>query len=194
LVSLAPWRSNLARALQRESTKAESRYFQLATITTDGLPANRTVVFRGFLEDSNQLKIITDIRSQKCQEIRQQAIAEACWYFTETREQFRIRGKLLIVDINYPNQELQQVRQQTWQNLSEQARIQFDWANPGEKRAEAEAFSPPPPDAINPGVNFCLLLLDPVRVDYLQLRGEPQNRRLYIGDASGNWTYSEINP
>lgn len=193
-MSFAPWRSNLARALQRESTKPESRYFQLATITTDGLPANRTVVFRGFLENTNKLKIITDIRSQKCQEIYHQATAEACWYFSTTREQFRIRGELLLIDVNYPHQELQKVRQQTWQNLSQQARVQFFWANPGEKLAETEAFSPPPPDANNPGVNFCLLLLEPVRVDYLQLRGEPQNRRLYVCDTSGNWSYSEINP
>ncbi|AFZ03950.1 Npun_F5749 family FMN-dependent PPOX-type flavoprotein [Calothrix sp. PCC 6303] len=193
-MSLAPWRSRLARALQYSRTKPESRYFQLATITTDGLPANRTVVFRGFLDDTNQLKIITDIRSQKCEEIRQQAAAEACWYFTGTREQFRIRGELLMVDVNYPDLKLQHVRQQTWQNLSDAARIQFFWANPGEKRADAAAFSPPPTDEINPGVNFCLLLLDPVKVDYLQLRGEPQNRRLYIQDESGNWSDFEINP
>jgi pyridoxamine 5'-phosphate oxidase len=184
----------MARALQRDRTKPESRYFQLATITTDGLPANRTVVFRGFLEDTNQLKIITDIRSQKCQEIQQQATAEACWYFTGTREQFRIRGELLIVDLNYASQELQKTRQQTWEHLSDQARIQFAWACPGEKLAETTAFSPPTLDPINPGINFCLLLLDPIRVDYLQLRGDPQNRRLYVRDAAGNWDYSEINP
>ena len=31
-------------------------------------------------------------------DIRAQEWAEVCWYFTETREQFRLSGKLAIVD------------------------------------------------------------------------------------------------
>ncbi|NJL49732.1 MAG: pyridoxamine 5'-phosphate oxidase, partial [Leptolyngbyaceae cyanobacterium SM2_5_2] len=53
--ALAPWRSALGRALHRNRSRPYSRYFQLATVQTNGRPANRTVVFRGFLPDSNQL-------------------------------------------------------------------------------------------------------------------------------------------
>jgi hypothetical protein len=55
---LAPWREPLARALHRNRSLAYSRYLQLATVRNNGRPANRTVVFRGFLENTNQLKMI----------------------------------------------------------------------------------------------------------------------------------------
>jgi pyridoxamine 5'-phosphate oxidase len=38
------------------------------------------------------------------------------------------------------------------------------------------------------------LLLDPVEVDHLELRGEPQNRRIYYRDEQNNWSSQEINP
>ncbi len=50
-MSLAPWRSLITRALHHNRSLAYSRYVQLATIKENGFPANRTVVFRGFLED-----------------------------------------------------------------------------------------------------------------------------------------------
>ena len=78
---LAPWRSALSSAIHRNRSQS-SRYFQLATVTAEGYPANRTVVFRGFLDDrQNRLKIITDSRSAKIQDIEHQAVAEICWYF-----------------------------------------------------------------------------------------------------------------
>ena len=64
-MSLALWRSPLARALHRNRSLAFARYLQLATVRASGRPANRTVVFRGFLADTNQLKFIIDIRSQR---------------------------------------------------------------------------------------------------------------------------------
>ncbi|MFM7406931.1 MAG: pyridoxamine 5'-phosphate oxidase family protein, partial [Cuspidothrix sp.] len=88
-MSLAPWRSLISHALHRNRSLVYSRYVQLATVGENGLPANRTIVFRGFLEDTNQLKFITDIRSQKAEQISKQPAAEICWYFPNTREQFR---------------------------------------------------------------------------------------------------------
>jgi pyridoxamine 5'-phosphate oxidase len=31
-------------------------------------------------------------------------------------------------------------------------------------------------------------------VDLLELRGEPQNRWLYLRDEAGNWSVREVNP
>lgn len=193
-MTLPDWRQILTGVLHRNRKQPYSRYFQLATVQTDGYPANRTVVFRGFLNDTSQLKIIIDSRSQKIDQIQHQPFAEACWYFTETREQFRLAGKLTLIGADYNDVELQKARVSTWQELSDNARVQFAWAHPGEERATSEAFAPPLPDAMNPLPNFCLLLLDPVKVDHLQLRGEPQNRYLYTRDDLGNWSCVEINP
>ncbi len=193
-MTLALWRSHLAGTLHRNRSLPVSRYLQLATVRADGRPANRTVVFRGFLENTNHLKFITDIRSQKVEEINFYPWGEICWYFPKTREQFRIAGKLVLVAAEYPDAELCSSRRTAWQELSEAARSQFALPPPGEDKADAGAFDSAVPDAIEPLANFCLLLLEPETVDLLELRGEPQNRSLYGRDLSGNWFVREVNP
>ncbi|NWF57852.1 MAG: pyridoxamine 5'-phosphate oxidase family protein [Fischerella sp.] len=194
-MSVAPWRSAIARALHRNRSLIYARYLQLATVRANGRPANRTVVFRGFLEDTNQLKFITDTRSEKADQIQQQPWAEVCWYFPNTREQFRISGCLTLVNSDNSHPVLQQARNNTWQELSDAARLQFAWPYPGKPRVEEQtAFAPPQPDPIQPLPNFCLLLLDPIQVDHLELRGEPQNRWLYCYDDQEGWSSQTINP
>ncbi|PMB30964.1 pyridoxamine 5'-phosphate oxidase, partial [Fischerella thermalis CCMEE 5319] len=58
-----------------------------------------------------------------------------------------------------------------------------------------KTFILPQPDPMQPLANFCLLLLDPVKVDHLELRGEPQNRWLYCyDDQQKEWSIQAINP
>lgn len=194
-MSLAPWRSPLSRALHLNRSQPYSRYLQLATVRKDGRPANRTVVFRGFLEGSNQLQIVTDSRSEKVSQIEERPWGEACWYFTKTREQFRLLGNLTVVTVDYPDESLQKARRLVWQQLSDGARSQFAWPDPGQKRVEkASAFSLPPPLPNEPLADFCLLLLAPERVEHLELRGEPQNRWQYDLDDSQIWIARSLNP
>ncbi|WP_421654451.1 Npun_F5749 family FMN-dependent PPOX-type flavoprotein [Leptothermofonsia sp. ETS-13] len=190
---LAPWRSPLTRALHRNRSLADVRFLQLATIRADGRPANRTVVFRGFLDGTDQLKFVTDARSEKVEQILHCSWGEACWYFAKTREQFRLAGKLILVNENDTNLPLQKARQMVWQELSDAARTQFTWAHPGKVRARDEVFNATPPDPISPLPHFCLLLLEPEQVDHLELRGDPQNRWSYQRSKQ-NWTVQEINP
>jgi PPOX class probable FMN-dependent enzyme len=192
-MSPAPWRSPLAIALER-NPHSTARYVQLATVGANNRPANRTVVFRGFLLDSDQLKFVIDARSQKVVQIKQQPWAEACWYFPETREQFRFSGSLTLVQADYPDLSLQQARQTTWQRLSNATRIQYTWPNPGEARSDAAAFGQLAPDPVEPLPHFCLLLLEPVQVEHLELRGEPQNRWIYYRDRHKFWSTQAINP
>lgn len=191
------WRSHLARSLHKHRNQPEARFFQLATIGLDQRPHNRTVVFRGFLDDGDRLKdclqMITDRRSQKFEQIHDNPWAEVCWYFTKTRSQFRIMGKLTLIDAENPSLELQKLRQQLWQALSDSARIQFAWPHPREER-EPENIKVATPDPSLPLKDFCLLLLEPTEVDHLELRGDPQNRCLYHRDGQGNWTETEVNP
>lgn len=193
-MSLAPWRSPLSRALHRNRSLVYARYLQLATVRPDGKPANRTVVFRGFFADTNQLKFVTDLRSEKPEQITHSPWAEVCWYFPNTREQFRITGMLQLITNTDPDTTLQTARQAAWQELSDSARVQFAWAHPGQPRAEASAFSPPAPAEIEPLPHFCLLLLNPTQVDHLELRGNPQNRYRYFHNDRNEWVSEEINP
>lgn len=192
---LAPWRSPLASAIHRNRAKPHSRYFQLATVTPQGDPANRTVVFRGFLDDrQNQIKIITDTRSAKIQDIQHQSRAEICWYFTKTREQFRIMGSLLLVTATEADSYLQQARNVTWQDLSDSARSQFAGPDPAQPAADKSAFEIAPPDANTPLDNFCLLLLTPQNIDHLQLKADPQQRCLYSLQEDLTWSTQQVNP
>ncbi len=192
---LAPWRSPLSSAIHRNRSKPFSRYFQLATVTSEGYPANRTVVFRGFLDDEdNALKIIIDLRSAKIQEIEHQAIGEICWYFTKTREQFRIAGNLRLITSKDTDTDLQQVRQATWHDISDSGRSQFAWPDPAQPVADKSAFDISP---LNPNIpldNFCLLLLIPNRIDHLQLRGDPQQRCIYTLENQKTWSTQSVNP
>ena len=190
---LAPWRSPLARALHRNRALVYARYLQLATMEANGRPANRTLVFRGFLNETNQLKFITDSRSQKAGQIARSPWGEACWYFPKTREQFRLAGLLTIVGPDCPEPTLLKARQTTWQELSDAARAQFAWDFPGEPRIDDSGFEGSPPDPIKPLANFCLLLLEPETVDHLELKGNPQDRSRYTL-KDGAWLTQAINP
>jgi pyridoxamine 5'-phosphate oxidase len=192
---LALWRSPLSSAIHRNRSKPHSRYFQLATVNPAGYPANRTVVFRGFLDDEqNQLKMITDARSAKIRDIEHQPLAEICWYFTKTREQFRISGKLQLVTVQETNLDLQQARKFTWQRLSDSGRSQFSWPAPAQPMADQSAFAVESNDINTPHHNFCLLLLTPHRIDHLQLKSDPQQRFLYTLQSDLTWTNQAVNP
>ncbi len=181
----APWRSLLARALHHHR-EPHARYVQLATVSAGGMPHNRTIVFRGFLGDSDVIRFITDKRSAKIEDIKINPHAEVCWYFPKTREQFRLAGRLSLID--YPDQD----RLVMWQELSARGKAQFLWPKPGEVRQEGEFLkeyeAPDPPDT------FCLLLFYPIQLDYLNLRGNPQTRRIYQYQDQINWTTTEVNP
>ncbi|WP_069790352.1 Npun_F5749 family FMN-dependent PPOX-type flavoprotein [Cyanobacterium sp. IPPAS B-1200] len=189
---LAPWRSPLAKALHINRAKPYSRYFQLATISAEGYPTNRTVVFRGFYEDTNWLQIITDIRSEKYQHLQKRPQSEICWYFTKTREQFRINGHIDIITHQEKDQKMLNARKQVWDKLSDNAKIQFTWANPGETLNDESIITPDNLD--NPLDTFCLLIFKPQKVDHLQLKGNPQNRYLYQLEEQNHWEMSPINP
>ncbi|MEM8778518.1 MAG: Npun_F5749 family FMN-dependent PPOX-type flavoprotein [Cyanobacteria bacterium P01_G01_bin.49] len=191
-LQLAPWRTILSRALHRNRSKPHSRYFQLATVKPDGKAANRTVVFRGFLDNTNQLQIITDIRSHKIIDIGHQPWGEICWYFSKTREQFRITGQLTIIDETHFKQT---ARINVWKKLSDQARQQFTWPIPGKPYSNnQEDFLNVSPSEDHPLKNFCLLLFEPQKVDYLALQDTPHHRQLYYLDHQQDWQTQVTNP
>jgi len=189
-MSLAPWRSAIARSLHINRSHPDSRFFQLATISLDGYPANRTVVFRGFRDDSNDLQIISDSRSEKNAHLQEHPQAEICWYFTKSREQFRFRGIITVIDAQ--NTQLASVRETVWEQISDSSRSLFFWPDPKAKRTKDNFPETPPVDTIPE--TFTVLLFSPEQVDYLTLKGDPQNRYLYVLEDAENWSMREVNP
>ncbi|TAD76936.1 MAG: pyridoxamine 5'-phosphate oxidase [Oscillatoriales cyanobacterium] len=191
---MAPWRSPLARALHRNRSLIYARYLQLATVRSDGSPAIRTVVFRGFRDRTNQLCIITDRRSEKIPQLQAHPRAEACWYFPNSREQFRIAGSITLATAESGDAADQAERSRLWQNLSDPARLQWAWPEPGATRSnDPTAFTPPPPDPIAPPASFVVLWLNPDWVDWLELRGNPQTRTRFDRTAA-DWQTLDLNP
>lgn len=178
------WQATLEEALKKNRRDAPHRYLQLASLDSDGYPANRTVVFRGFSE-GGELMVVTDRRSAKIEQLRHDARVEACWYFTRTREQFRIRGRVTLVEAGAARSD---ERDAAWDKLSEAAREQFFWPTPGQPVDPAGGS---PVSEVSPQ-DFVLLLLAPERVDYLCLRS-PQQRYLSVLEGSG-WQSEAVNP
>lgn len=188
------WRRRLESSIGKCRKIRSSNYVQIATVTEDGEPRCRTVVFRGFLRTLPSMhpmggassycddkpcvmKMCTDLRSQKVREISHRPIGELVWWFPKTSEQYRIRGTVTLVggDEN-DDSSLWIARKELWRNLSDPARESFldDDSNVaghcGGGRDENGKVVPPPN-------NFLLMLLEPKHVDYLLL-GPNQYRQI----------------
>eukprot|EP00571_Detonula_confervacea_P003932 CAMPEP_0172326324 /NCGR_PEP_ID=MMETSP1058-20130122/56189_1 /TAXON_ID=83371 /ORGANISM="Detonula confervacea, Strain CCMP 353" /LENGTH=377 /DNA_ID=CAMNT_0013043077 /DNA_START=24 /DNA_END=1157 /DNA_ORIENTATION=- len=154
------------------------------------------------------MKMITDLRSNKVQELElfhelkkggeNGNTVEMVWWFPKSNEQYRIRGRLQFIGNNGPvysytndknnessssseqtNNYFLAERKQQWGNLSDTAREQFYWENPGipfsstweqgkgvppgGRDEDNEGKVLPPPDT------FLLMLLYPTKIDYLRL-------------------------
>lgn len=176
-----------------------SRYVQLATVRPGGRPANRTIVFRGFLDsDPLALTFITDKRSKKIPDLAANPWGEVAWYFPQSREQYRISGKLTVVQDDSADEALLKARQTMWSKLSPAARVQFSWPEPGASReglgSDDDVFNKPDPGPESPALSaFCLLVLHPDEVGILQLK---QNRRMhYMHEEGKGWSECmEVNP
>ncbi|MFN9175033.1 MAG: Npun_F5749 family FMN-dependent PPOX-type flavoprotein [Synechocystis sp.] len=194
-MTLAPWRSPLAHALHRSRRRREARYFQLATVDGDGFPHNRTVVFRGFVNDTNSLKIITDRRSAKIEHLRHHPHGAICWYFSESREQWRFQGKIQLITDTETDASLCQDRQQIWQSLSDDARVQFAWPSPASPRPDiTQAVEVDAPDPLTPLSTFYLLYFHPHQVSHLELQGNPQYLTRYCLDEDQSWQKQDLFP
>jgi hypothetical protein len=65
----AAWRSALSKSLEANKAVPYRKFMQLGTVRTDGRPSVRTVVFRGFHNDTDQITFTTDTRhSARCAE------------------------------------------------------------------------------------------------------------------------------
>ena len=170
------WRDLLKRSLSLNSSLPNAQYAQLATVRCDGTPGNRTIVFRGFNQDS-ELQFCTDVASSKVQEISQTPAVELCWYFPMSREQFRISGTMVPITSRDPSP-LQHVRRTVWDSLSFAAKKQFlsitTLAESDETRARA----------LEPTDSFCVLLLAPRKIDYLNLFDPSPKSTLFHEEAS----------
>ena len=122
------WLQQLKRAIRGNRRDAHNRYVQFATLGLDDKPRVRMVVFRGFSLSEASFFIITDARSEKVKELAQCPDVEVSWYFTQTREQFRLQCSA-VTHSHRTDADLH--RDALWQGLSDAAKAQFFWPEPG---------------------------------------------------------------
>ena len=110
------------------------------------------------------------------------------WYFTHTREQFRLRVRVNAITPDEQEAGLLALRERVWAGLSDPAREQFFWPSPGSPLGEGER---PAVGAGLPGT-FAVLVLQPDYIDHLVL-AKVQTRHLSRFDH-GDWHEQSLNP
>ena len=190
MTTIPDWRRRLEHAMQHHAHLPQARFVQLATVRPDGRPANRTLTFRAWLAPDDRLVFTTDLRSAKVGQLQTQPWAELCWYFAETREQFRILGRVDVVAARAEG-DLAAVRTRCWAEASDATRQTFTWPPPGALRADERTFHQPPTS--EPPAHFGLLLVVPEEVEYLDLRPRPFARIVYQR-AGRAWSSAQLNP
>jgi PPOX class probable FMN-dependent enzyme len=181
-----PWAGPLAAARQLALTRPSARFAQLATVAAGGFPRCRTIVLRAFDEERGTLAFTTDARSAKVAELAAAPEAEICWYFDESREQFRLAGHLSFL----AGEEIE--RRALWSALAPAARASFSWPAPGTPRAEDDLF-PEKDDSPLPPPGFIVGLLDVSAVDHLSLAVQPHERRRYWREGDV-WMTERLRP
>lgn len=183
------WHGMLDAILKRNANLPSSTFVQVASVRADGRPANRTLTFRFFLS-ANRLLFTADSRTEKITQFETNPWAEACWYFSESRVQFRLLGKMQAI-CDTDDGELILARLRTWQERSTESRQSFTWPFAGQPLADLASFEHTAP--AKPPSNFSLLVLTPEQVEILDLSQQPHARTLYRREEA-NWQAEEINP
>jgi PPOX class probable FMN-dependent enzyme len=180
------WLKKLNHSLSLTNGQPESRFLQFATLDEHGNPQNRTLVFRRF-NDKNELILYSDSRSAKANELNVNPYVAICWYFAETREQYRISGTAsTVID--------KTIRENAWQSLSENSKAQYLWGTPGStKLPDSKLTIDAESDLKEPPKHFWVISVTASKVDYLTLFGEPQSRVCYT-QKEGTWSEEHLIP
>lgn len=179
------WKTLLLQSIAKHQDDPTAKYCQLATAAIGGGASCRTWVFRGFWDNTNALKFITDRRSDKVAEIAADPVGEVVFYLRKTREQFRIKGRLIVVSASESDEQLIKARNQQWKQISPASKASFATSHiPGlelsaqensdatsttdEQKGRGEEIEVVDiPDTVE---NFSLVLLWPYNVDHLVLK------------------------
>ncbi|KAL0031693.1 hypothetical protein WJX79_001570 [Trebouxia sp. C0005] len=193
----APWRSALLKSLDLNKELKYSTFFQLATVRPNGKPANRTMVYRGFVGESTKLTFTTDSRSSKMDDVKENPWSEICWYMPESREQYRLSGKLYIIKSDEKDAELKKIWHEAWSGLSTGGRGWFTWPDASQPRTEndKEFEKDPPGQDEDPLSNYCLCVLDVFECELSKLR-EKLRIEYHSKEEGGKrvWTQHDMNP
>ena len=174
------WRQRLKSSQSKEGKQSSNRWIQLANVSKNNQPRVRTVVFRGWLDDSTML-IYTDKRSQKYRDLENNNNIEVLWLFFKTKSQYRFKGKVSELKDN----------DKYWDNLFDRSKDQWFWPSPGKKIDQKDNISSIDNKLSKPN-NFSVLGININEVELLKLE-KPLHKR-YIWRKIDHWKCIEVNP
>ena len=177
---LPSWRQRLKASQSKEGKLASNRWVQIANVSKNNQPRVRTVVFRGWLDNSTML-IYTDKRSQKYRDLENNNNIEVLWLFFKTKSQYRFKGKVTELKDN----------DKYWDNLFDRSKDQWFWPSPGKKIDQKDNISSIDNKLSKPN-NFSVLKININEVDLLKLE-QPFHKR-YVWKKIDNWECIEVNP
>ena len=175
------WRQELKSAKKKEGKSPLARWIQLSTVSNNNEPRIRTVVFRGWKQESSML-IFTDSRSDKIKHLKKNSNAEVLWLFLRSKSQFRFKGKIKELRVNT----------KYWDSLSDRSKSTWFWQHPGKKIHNNIQPSQIIHTNLKKPENFVVLEFEIYSVDLLKLT-TPIHKR-YIWNKVNNWEKIEINP
>ena len=179
-MDLPLWRQRLKASQSKEGKLSSNRWIQLANVSKNNQPRVRTVVFRGWLDNTTML-IYTDKRSEKYVDFESNNNIEILWLFFKTKSQFRFKGKVYELEDN----------DKYWENLIDSSKNQWFWPSPGEKVDQKNASSIIDSTLSKPN-NFSVLKIKINEVDLLKLE-KPLHKR-YKWKKIDKWKCVEVNP
>jgi pyridoxamine 5'-phosphate oxidase len=185
--ALPPWRPLLRAARQREGRAPGGGWLQLASVSAEGCPRVRTLVFRGW-SAQGELELLTDTRSEKPHDLRHQPRVELCWLFRKTREQFRLRGLARVIDGDRDHEALER----HWQRLTPRGRAVWGWPQPGGPFEPKGPWPEQIPDGVPKPDLLALIRVQLERVEQLDLKPHPHLRRCWLRDQG--WLEQHLNP
>ena len=93
-MDLPSWRQRLKSSQSKEGKLASNRWIQLANVSKNNHPRVRTVVFRGWLDNSTML-IYTDKRSEKYIDLKNNSNIEVLWLFLKQNLNIDLKVKFV---------------------------------------------------------------------------------------------------
>ena len=179
-IDLPLWRQRLKASQYKEGKLASNRWIQLANVSKNNQPRVRTVVFRGWLDQSTML-IYTDKRSDKYADLEINNNIEVLWLFFKTKSQYRFKGKVFELEDN----------DKYWDNLLDRSKNQWFWPTPG-KKIDKKIDTSTIDNILSKPDNFSVLKINVNEVELLKL--EKTFHKRYLWRKFDNWKCTEINP
>jgi hypothetical protein len=156
----------------------------LGTIGLDGRPRLRTVILRGFDEESRRLRFHTDRRSAKVAELARDPRVALHVYDQAGKFQMRIDG---LASVHHEDA----IADESWASSRAMSRVCYGTnPAPGTTIRDGGAFSVPSDEETEGGrVNFAAVVVTMERLEtlYLAFSGHRRAAFRFVGEPSATW-------